>query len=110
MSDLNFYPAVGFETAKHHISQEYCDRVQQYNTLSKPEDWNKRNWEKIISYIPIVSTIVVIYLICIGLSIDKNMHPTNHRAIKVRVIFEALSLCSLYLIPDIIATIWRNCR
>ncbi len=118
MSDLDFYPAVGFETKRHHISSTFEDKAEQ--VLEKldtdyfvPDSWHMRNYVRIFCYIPVISTVIFIFHMVVSVKSDTPIFPKelhkNYIALRVRYIFEGLCLGALFIIPDIIATIWRNC-
>ncbi len=120
MSDLRILPVFGFETERHHLDERGSQILNNYSfqllPIIRPQTengWKSRNIMRIVFYIPIISTIIaissLIFVKCHakkGIPVPKELYSCGH---KVRDVFTALSLGALFIIPDVIATIWRNC-
>lgn len=116
MVDLNGVPTFGYETAFCNSYQKNKEELRKNNSQLTDEQieglakatWKIQNVKKGIGYIPVIGSIVGIgRFISLKLPNQKGTIE-NKTSWTARGVVEALSLGSVFILPDVIATAHRQ--
>lgn len=110
MLPLTYIPSLGFELMncrETQISEEIAADKGIITAKDSFLNWKGRNICKLIGYLPLLGTIMALSRTINILSISKERMSNKFNWIA-RGAIEFLSLGFLLIIPDIIATLYRN--